>query len=197
MVCLLYRGCTLLCCFFCVLWMLSECYRCFYVYFSAVYCVYLTVFVNFASGSIAVLCSEVPKWVSLSVMLKLLFALRGAWEKKYIAKRTLLLSSLWQYTFLSPVDKEELKNDTRYLHTGLMLLRWCIQEVIHLSFLCILKNRMFTQYFSSTSHWSHSWSSFLFIRIWIFFLGWVWVCLTVIELYSLKNHNTSTNTSIL
>lgn len=38
---------------------------------------------NFASSSTAALCSEVMKWVShCIVLLKLPFALRGAWEKK-------------------------------------------------------------------------------------------------------------------
>lgn len=49
----------------------------------------MAVFRNFASGSIAVMCSEVLKWVSLSVVLKLQFALRGVCGKKSIARRTL------------------------------------------------------------------------------------------------------------
>lgn len=69
-------------------------------------CTVYILFVNFASGSIAVLCSVHLKWVSLSVMLKLLFALRGTSAKNCIARRTLPLPSLWLDTFLSPVDTD-------------------------------------------------------------------------------------------
>jgi len=38
--------------------------------------------VSFARGGTAVLCGDGLKWVSLSVVLELLFPLRGAWKKK-------------------------------------------------------------------------------------------------------------------
>lgn len=89
------------------------------------YCVYLAVFVNFASGSTAVLCSEVLKWVSHSVVLKLLFALRGVCERKKNPER-IARRNLPQADFAIAVTRLisvpcGLKNDIRYLHTGLML----------------------------------------------------------------------------
>ena len=77
--------------------------------FVCVFYVYLEEFVNFAGGSSAVLCSKDLKSVCVSVVLKLLFALRGAHDfRRNLPKAD--FTSLWLDTFMSPVVLEKLKN---------------------------------------------------------------------------------------